>query len=39
LLTVCASDVFAVRDGVETLETLYATLLGTARNIDTAAAP
>jgi acyl-coenzyme A thioesterase PaaI-like protein len=35
LLTVCASDVFAVRDGVETL---CATLLGTARNIDTAAA-
>ncbi len=35
LLTVCAADVFAVRDGEETL---CATLLGTARNIDTAAA-
>ncbi len=35
LLTVCAADVFAVSDGVETL---CATLLGTARNIDTAAA-
>jgi acyl-coenzyme A thioesterase PaaI-like protein len=34
LLTVCAADVFAVSDGVETL---CATLLGTARNIDTAA--
>ena len=32
LLTVCAADVFAVDDGVETL---CATLLGTARNIDT----
>jgi len=32
LLTVCAADVFAVNDGVETL---CATLLGTARNIDT----
>jgi acyl-coenzyme A thioesterase PaaI-like protein len=36
LLTVCAADVFAVHDGHETL---CATLLGTARNIDTAAAP
>jgi acyl-coenzyme A thioesterase PaaI-like protein len=35
LLTVCAADVFAVSDGVITL---CATLLGTARNIDTAAA-
>lgn len=33
-LTVCAADVFAVDDGKETL---CATLLGTARNIDTAA--
>ncbi|WP_372658405.1 PaaI family thioesterase [Hydrogenophaga sp.] len=33
-LTVCASDVFAVCNGTETL---CATLLGTARNIDTAA--
>ena len=32
LLTVCAADVFAVDNGVETL---CATLLGTARNIDT----
>lgn len=32
LLTVCAADVFAVNSGVETL---CATLLGTARNIDT----
>ncbi len=31
LLTVCAADVFAVDDGSETL---CATLLGTARNID-----
>ena len=31
LLTVCAADVFAVDDGIETL---CATLLGTARNID-----
>ncbi|TDP63970.1 hypothetical protein [Paucibacter toxinivorans] len=31
LLTVCAADVFAVSDGKETL---CATLLGTARNID-----
>lgn len=31
LLTVCAADVFAVSDGTETL---CATLLGTARNID-----
>ena len=31
LLTVCAADVFAVDDGKETL---CATLLGTARNID-----
>jgi hypothetical protein len=30
LLTVCAADVFAVRDGVETH---CATLIGTARNI------
>lgn len=36
LLTVCAADVFAVCSGVETL---CATLLGTARNIDTAATP
>jgi len=35
-LTVCAADVFAVDDGKETL---CATLLGTARNIDTAAVP
>ena len=35
-LTVCAADVFAVDDDKETL---CATLLGTARNIDTAAAP
>lgn len=35
LLTVCAADVYAVDDGVETL---CATLLGTARNIDTRAA-
>ena len=34
LLTVCAADVFAVYNGEETL---CATLLGTARNIDTAA--
>ena len=34
LLTVCAADVFAVCDGEETL---CATLLGTARNIDTEA--
>jgi acyl-coenzyme A thioesterase PaaI-like protein len=32
LLTVCAADVFAVADGKETL---CASLLGTARNIDT----
>ena len=32
LLTVCAADVFAVEDGIETL---CASLLGTARNIDT----
>ena len=32
LLTICAADVFAVDGGVETL---CATLLGTARNIDT----
>ena len=31
LLTVCAADVFAVDNGTETL---CATLLGTARNID-----
>ena len=36
LLTVCAADVFVVCHGVETL---CAALLGTARNIDTAAAP
>jgi acyl-coenzyme A thioesterase PaaI-like protein len=36
LLTVCAADVFAVRDGIETL---CATLLATARNIETAAVP
>jgi len=36
LLTVCAADVFAVHEGKETL---CATLLGTARNIDTGAAP
>lgn len=36
LLTVCAADVFAVCDGEETL---CATLLGTARNIDTKATP
>jgi uncharacterized protein (TIGR00369 family) len=35
LLTVCAADVYAVDDGAETL---CATLLGTARNIDTRAA-
>lgn len=35
MLTVCAADVYAVDDGVETL---CATLLGTARNIDTRAA-
>lgn len=34
LLTACAADVFAVDNGEETL---CATLLGTARNIDTAA--
>lgn len=34
LLTVCASEVFAVHEGDETL---CATLLGTARNIDAAA--
>jgi len=34
LLTICAADVFAVDHGEETL---CATLLGTARNIDTAA--
>ena len=33
-LTVCAAEVYAVHDGVETL---CATLLGTARNIDAAA--
>jgi acyl-coenzyme A thioesterase PaaI-like protein len=33
LLTVCAAEVFAVSDSGE--ETLCATLLGTARNIDT----
>jgi uncharacterized protein (TIGR00369 family) len=33
LLTVCAADVFAVADGGD--ETLCATLLATARNIDT----
>lgn len=36
LLTVCAADVFAVCDGEETL---CATLLATARNIDTRATP
>ena len=36
LLTVCASDVFAVDD--RGAETLCATLIGTARNIDTASA-
>ena len=36
LLTVCAADVFAVDNGIETL---CATLLGTARNIDTRAKP
>lgn len=36
LLTVCAADVFAVRNGVETL---CATLLGTARNIDATVRP
>ena len=36
LLTVCAADVFAVRDGVETL---CATLLATARNIDASVRP
>lgn len=35
VLTVCAADVYAVDGGVETL---CATLLGTARNIDTRAA-
>lgn len=35
LLTVCAADVYAV--SAEGQETLCATLLGTARNIDTAA--
>lgn len=35
LLTVCAADVYAVHEG---RETLCATLLGTARNIDLAAA-
>lgn len=35
LLTVCAADVYAVHEGHETL---CATLLGTARNIDLAAA-
>lgn len=35
-LTVCAADVFAVDGGKETL---CATLLGTARNIDAATAP
>ena len=35
LLTVCAADVYAVGSGGE--ETLCATLLGTARNIDTTA--
>lgn len=37
LLTVCAADVFAVSATGD--ETLCATLLGTARNIDTQAAP
>ncbi len=36
LLTVCAADVFAVDNGTESL---CATLLGTARNIDTSASP
>jgi uncharacterized protein (TIGR00369 family) len=36
LLTVCAADVFAVHEGTETL---CATLLGTARNIDGPARP
>lgn len=36
LLTVCASDVFAVEDGHETL---CATFLGTARNIEAVTAP
>ncbi len=36
LLTVCAADVFAISHGEETL---CATLLGTARNIDVAATP
>lgn len=36
LLTVCAADVFAVDNGSETL---CATLLGTARNIDMGAQP
>lgn len=36
LLTVCAAEVFAVDDGNETL---CATWLGTARNIDTAGRP
>ncbi|RZJ26339.1 MAG: PaaI family thioesterase [Haliea sp.] len=36
LLTVCAADVYAVSAGGD--ETLCATLLGTARNIDTQAA-
>lgn len=35
LLTVCAADVYAVDDG---RETLCATLLGTARNVEAAAA-
>ena len=35
LLTVCAADVYAVHEG---RETLCATLLGTARNVDTRAA-
>lgn len=37
LLTVCAADVYAISSSGE--ETLCATLLGTARNIDTAARP
>lgn len=37
LLTVCAADVFAVGDDGQ--ETLCATLLATARNIDTRATP
>ena len=36
LLTVCAADVFAVDNGIETL---CATLLGTARNIDMRSKP